>query len=313
VLDISQIEAGTFNIRPERFELITVLNTIITEFRPEVALKGLTITQISRLRSTIIESDRYCVTEAISNLLNNAIKYTEKGGITVSITRKNNQLNLKIIDTGIGMSNEYMQNMFEAFSQESTGYTKKFQGVGLGLALTKRYIDYNNIKIDLTSQQGVGTTVSLTFPPLAKAATKISISSYKSPKIKDAIRVPAKTCKILLVEDDPGSRKLVELILGNNFSHLWAETVDRAKKQLEKESIDIVLLDLSLYGDEDGLDLVRWMRKTKRWKDCPVIALTAHAFTTDRDLCLKTGCNDYITKPIDKVLLLEKINKLIKD
>ncbi len=86
-------------------------------------------------------------------------------------------------------------------------------------------------------------------------------------------------------------------------------SVDGAKQQLKQYPVDLILLDLSLVGNEDGLDLVRWMRKTKTWRKIPVIATTAHAFTTDRDNCISTGCNDYLSKPIKKMELLEKLEE----
>ncbi|MEE9189346.1 MAG: ATP-binding protein, partial [Candidatus Neomarinimicrobiota bacterium] len=313
VLDLSQIEAGNFIIKPTEFDLIHLLEKIIIESKSYAHAKNLSLTFISDDRSAIVYVDQYCVTEAVSNLVNNAIKYTEEGSIKVILKKESDHFVVIIHDTGIGMSEEYMADIFKAFNQESTGYTKKFQGVGLGLALTKKYTDLNNINIEVTSNKGVGTTVSLTFPPYAITTTRKNVRTATTETEVVLTRPDVITNTILLVEDDPGSRKLVRTLLKDHYHVITAETVEQAKEKLKTGKVHLALLDLSLIGNEDGLDLVRWMRNTKRWKSCPVIALTAHAFTTDRDLCLSEGCNDYLIKPIKKDLLHNKINALLQN
>ena len=113
---------------------------------------------------------------------------------------------------------------------------------------------------------------------------------------------------ILLVEDDLNSQKLTEIFLKGNYDMCSAVSVHEAKAQLKKHPISLILLDLSLVGDEDGLDLARYLRTTEKWRDIPIIALTAHAFTTDRDKCKVAGCDDYLAKPINKGKLLAKIS-----
>jgi PAS domain S-box-containing protein len=313
ILDLSQIEAGNFIVKPTEFDLLQLLEKLIIELKTDAHLKNLSLTFKSNVRSAIVNLDQYCVVEAISNIINNAIKYTNEGFIKVLLKKVSNHFVVIIQDTGIGMSEEYLADIFKAFSQESTGYTKKFQGVGLGLALTKRYTDLNNIKIEITSNKGIGTTISLSFPPHTIKATRKSIQTAPVESVTVLTKPDVITKNILLVEDDPASQKLVKTLLKDYYYVTTAETVGQAKEQLKTSKVHLALIDLSLIGDEDGLDLVRWMRKTKRWKSCPVIALTAHAFKSDRDRSLSEGCNDYLIKPIKKELLHNKINALLKN
>jgi CheY-like chemotaxis protein len=203
-----------------------------------------------------------------------------------------------------------MEDLYNAFSQESEGYTKKYQGIGLGMAITKRHLDLNNVDIDVKSTKGVGTTFTLTFKPEKKPLHKKKQIKQKEVKDKPTAEVVDKSL-ILLVEDDTSSQKLTEFFLKKQYNICFAVSVDEAQQQLKKYPVDLILLDLSLIGNEDGLDLVRWMRKSKTWKKTPVIATTAHAFTTDQNNCIAAGCNDYLPKPIKREKLLEKISEFV--
>ncbi len=116
---------------------------------------------------------------------------------------------------------------------------------------------------------------------------------------------------ILYVEDDFISHELVRLYLGPEYGYIISESVEDAKEQLKKTVIDLILIDLSLKGEEDGLDLIKYLRKSKKWQSLPAIAITAHAFIADREKCLKAGCNDYMSKPILKDNLLNKVNQYL--
>jgi CheY-like chemotaxis protein len=116
---------------------------------------------------------------------------------------------------------------------------------------------------------------------------------------------------ILVVEDDHNTQILLSYMLRQNYDVHFAATVDEAKQLLENKTVDLILLDLSLKGDEDGLDLTRYLRQSEQWREVPIIAATAHAFTHDRDNCLAAGCNDYLAKPIRREDLLAKIKEYL--
>ncbi len=303
VLDISRLESMSFDLNPEALNLIEVLGGITSSYYPLASENNLEIKFSFEAENPFIKADKYCVQQAISNLLDNALKYTDKGIVSVSLQEKENQLILKISDTGIGMSKEYQKHIFELFSQESVGYTKKYQGVGLGLALTKRYLDLNEISIKVESKKDVGTTFTLVFTQILKPklkAKKKEVTVTELPAVK-------KKGRILIVEDDQNAQNLFRFFLQNQYELYYAISVVEAKRQLKEHNVDLILLDLSLVGNEDGLDLARFMRQSKQWKSIPIIAVTAHAFTSDRDNVINAGCNDYMAKPIMKDQLLEKI------
>jgi len=246
---------------------------------------------------------------AISNLIDNAVKYTEKGEISILVKQRSDQYILTIKDTGIGISKDYRDRLFEVFSQESEGFTKKFQGIGLGMSIVKRHLDLNKVNIQVESTKGVGTTFTLTFKSIEKIIAEKPIEPKKAPAetAADTVEKP----HVLVVEDELNSQNLVKYFLKKSYHIRFAVSVDEAKQELKKRGANLILLDLSLEGDEEGLELVRWMRTTKRWEKTPVIATTAHAFIKDRDKCLAAGCNDYLSKPINKENLLKKIKEFV--
>lgn len=165
ILDISQLDSSNFSLMKESIDLRLLLESIINEYQIHIERNNLFLKSISKISDATIYADKYCIEQALGNLFDNAIKYTSKGGITVSLEEENEKYVLKISDTGIGMSESYQAKLFETFSQESTGYTKEYQGIGLGLALTKRYLDLNNVDISVVSEKENGSTFTLEFLP----------------------------------------------------------------------------------------------------------------------------------------------------
>ena len=164
MLDMSMLESKSFELSKEELDLKVVTQQVIDELLRNAVEKNLEIHFISKVNNSKVLADEYCLTQAICNIVGNAIKYTEKGGINIWIEKTNEIIQLIVKDTGVGISKKFQKRMFDTFSQESEGYTKKYQGLGLGLALTKRYLELNNIGMKVESKRGVGTKITLTFP-----------------------------------------------------------------------------------------------------------------------------------------------------
>lgn len=310
ILDLSQIESGVYKYREELFDLIKLVNLIVAELRLSAEEKSLDVEVSHEKRELFISADKYTISQAISNLIDNAIKYTEKGRVSISSCRVNEQYELKIKDTGIGIAKDYMERMFDTFTQESEGYSKAYQGIGLGLSIVKRGLDLNKVKIEVESQKGVGTTVILTFQPATEKAIPEKNETVKK-QSGISLKPGAQKRSILVVEDDLNTQKLLKFFLQDIGTLHFAESVDEAKERILTINVDLVLLDLSLKGEEDGLDFVKYIRKRDNLKQLPVIANSAHAFTTDRERCLTAGCDDYLSKPVNKYDLVKKINQYL--
>ena len=164
IIKISQLEAGALDITPKPVHLGPLVQLILDKLQPEAIEKGLALELNLLTEQDTVHADEHTIFEALLNLLHNAIKYTEEGGIIVQIERLDDSIDLSITDTGIGISDVYLQRIFNLFTQESEGLNKDYQGMGLGLALTKRYLDLNKVGIRVQSEKGLGSTFSLSFP-----------------------------------------------------------------------------------------------------------------------------------------------------
>ncbi|MCH7733010.1 MAG: PAS domain S-box protein [Candidatus Marinimicrobia bacterium] len=180
ILDISQIDAGTYVMKIEDYNLVPVIEELVDELLMMAEEKNLKLEFNSTRKLVLIRADRDGIFQSINNIVDNAIKYTEKGKIIVELRQKSKSAILTIQDTGIGMSREYLDKIYETFTQESEGYTKKYQGIGLGMSIAKRHLDMNQVGIEVESTKGKGTTFTLTFPN----PHKISIQNLEVKKSK---------------------------------------------------------------------------------------------------------------------------------
>jgi signal transduction histidine kinase len=164
ILDISKIETGAFNLVPTRLEIGPLLERLLADFRLMAERKGIALTYTIDTPGASVVIDEYCLTQALTNLLDNALKFTERGAITCRLYRApDGTLCLEIRDTGMGISEEYLPHLFEPFSQERSGSSRQFQGSGLGLALTRKYLELNGAKISVQTEKGKGTTFTIHF------------------------------------------------------------------------------------------------------------------------------------------------------
>ncbi|MFA8343070.1 MAG: sensor histidine kinase, partial [Rhodothermaceae bacterium] len=165
ILNMSQIQTGSYEAKFQEFDLQQrVINNIYNEYRKIASDKGLDLKIKKAGTDTRLLADEYTVFQIINNLVDNAVKYTHSGNVEIRVKNiSENKLNVEVEDTGIGISEEYLPNIFNEFSQEQQGYTRKYDGNGLGLALVKRYCEINNAEIKVESKKGVGTKFEVTF------------------------------------------------------------------------------------------------------------------------------------------------------
>jgi len=167
ILNMAQIQTGAFEINPEVISLYDdILLILHKEFLPFAQSKNLIFSIEVNCNSALIEGDSYSISQLFANLIDNAIKYTEKGEVKINLLCSPENIFVEITDTGVGISEEFLPNIFHAFSQEETGYTRRFEGSGLGLALVKSYCDMNKAKIEVKSKKNIGTTFTVSFPKI---------------------------------------------------------------------------------------------------------------------------------------------------
>ena len=161
ILNMSMIQSGTYEILNEKFDLEKMLNELIKEFKPLVEQKNIKLNYKSLCSDNFIFADKYTLSQAFQNLIDNAVKFTSKGYVEITTVETDGKILVKIADTGIGISNNYLPKLFQPFTQEEVGYSRKFDGNGLGLALTKKYLEINNAIISVKSIKSKGTTFTV--------------------------------------------------------------------------------------------------------------------------------------------------------
>jgi PAS domain S-box-containing protein len=326
ILNLSILESGTYAISSETCPLFDMILELVEEMRPLAEDKGLTVELHRSCEDVAVRIDRYSIAQAIRNLLDNAVKFTDEGGIRVSLDCRGSMAAVHIEDSGIGMTEEYLQRLYQSFSQEEGGYTRSYDGLGLGLTLTKRYVDVNRGVIAVKSRKGLGTTFTVHLPIAVPLSPQAGAAQAGTPETQSAggdvaadensIPYSAAAAEaqphILVVEDDHETQKFLQLILHAYCTLAFADTAADAWEILEQGEVDVVLMDISLRGDEDGLQLTRRIRENPAHADLPIIAVTAHAFADDRRRSLEAGCNEYLPKPFRMKQLREVITRFTR-
>jgi len=306
ILNYSRLQVGEFNITPCNINISLICTNLVKEFITGAKYKSLDLTFQNNCGDAAIFADEYSITMAISSLIDNAIKFTKKGSINLILNKGlSNEIILEIKDSGVGINPEYLEHMFEPYRQEDMGYGRAYEGVGLGLAIVKKVIDLNNYVISVKSKKGEGTTFSINF---GKGEQPLEVK-YKKEIVPNIIPAPEELRKelVLLVEDDLMSQVTIRRLLENSYSVIITDSSDEAMEIIKKEKIDIILMDISIRGKKNGLELTKELKASKEFSHIPVIAVTAHAFEEDKQNALDAGCDSYLAKPFSKEALLNMI------
>jgi PAS domain S-box-containing protein len=163
VLNMSEVQTGSFQLNMKKMNLVDLISEIYSDYKNIAEENGLVINLLSPENFLNIIGDEYSVHQIFSNLIDNSIKYTPDGSITLTIKKVTTKAVVEVIDTGIGMTKEYMNKIFQPFTQEEQGYTRRFEGSGLGLSLVKKYCDFNNAEISVESEKNMGTKFTVSF------------------------------------------------------------------------------------------------------------------------------------------------------
>jgi PAS domain S-box-containing protein len=321
ILSLSKLQAGIIETRQIEFCPDTAIQKIISQHQPASTKKGLPVRYRNNSGVTGITTDEYCFTEVISNLIDNAIKYTEKGSVevTLELTGERN-LEIQVTDTGIGIDKNFQSKIFQPFIQEETGYSRSYEGVGLGLSIVRRFADLAGYRIELESEKGKGSKFIVIIP--SKLITGQTKPIERVP-ITDKTRGPARefskkqstaieTSKsvIFAVEDDEDSKVYLEAVLSGKYDIEVISSDAELFTLLNKRLPDVILMDIALKGSErDGLEITRVLKADSKYSHIPVIAVTAYAFQIDKKNAFEAGCNGFLTKPYtpwDLYKLIEK-------
>jgi PAS domain S-box-containing protein len=307
IVDISKIESGLMAVDIKVTNINEKTEFIHKFFKPEVETKGMQFLFKNGLsaKEAIIKTDNEKVYGILTNLVRNAIKFTYEGSIEFGYEKNGNYLEFFVKDTGVGIPKNQHELIFERFRQGSESHNRGYEGSGLGLSISKSYVEMLGGRIWVESEEGTGSTFYFTIPynPVSEETTTIGKDVLTENK-----EVQIKKLKILIVEDDEISYSLLSRVVQKISKEvLHAITGLQAVEACRNNpDLDLVLMDIRM-PMMNGLEATQQIRQFN--KDVIIIAQTAYGFSCDSEKAIEAGCNDYISKPIDKTLLFELINK----
>lgn len=329
ILDISKIEAGKLELEYLRCQVLTIIGEIESLMRARAENKGLrfSVELPDKLPETI-ETDPTRLRQILINLIGNAVKFTEEGGVKLSVSfveadgengGASPLMRFDVVDTGIGMTPEQIERAFKPFSQADETMTRRFGGTGLGLTISQHLATMLGGGVAAQSEPGKGTTLTVTVGTGPLDGVKLICprdAKTERESERDAARPVAQvklSCRVLLVEDGPDNQRLISFVLKKagadvTLAENGQVAVDEVNAAIERDDppFDVILMDMQM-PILDGYAATSLLRR--QGYRGPIVALTAHAMTTDRDRCLAAGCDDYVTKPIDRKKLLAIVDQ----
>jgi len=316
ILDFSKIEANKLATEITKCSLAEMLNSIESFMRPKAVEKALELRVVeSPGLPGEISTDPVRLRQCLVNLVGNAIKFTEVGHINInaSIHEENGEPHIQfdVEDTGIGIPKDKQGAVFEVFTQADGSHTRKYGGSGLGLAITKRLAEILGGRLTVTSIEGEGSTFSLVLPVGVDASTDGFLDRHN---LAEELRTdqPESTQtlfsgRVLVAEDSLTNRALIELLLKRmGLEVTIAMDGNEAVRMVQNEAFDLILMDMQM-PNLNGYEATKTLRR--QGIKTPIVALTANVMKGDDEICLAAGCDDYISKPIDRARLIEVIGK----
>lgn len=306
VLDYSKIEAGRLELEIVDFEVSGLVDIVRTVWDPQISGKGLGFSvNVAPDVSPIVKGDPTRLRQIIFNLVGNALKFTEAGSITVNMAQNTLssgllELQVEVLDTGIGIPNDKLDSLFEKFTQADGSTTRKYGGTGLGLAISKQLVSLMNGEIGVESTEGAGTRFFFTIKceegdggNVTSMSVDVSGSAHSNLEMDQ-------TLKILVAEDNAVNQLVIQTMLERAGHEITVvENGALAVEAVQAESFDLVLMDVNM-PEMDGITATKHIRELDDpVNKIPIVALTANALTGDRERMLEAGMSDYVAKPIE--------------
>jgi len=350
ILDLSKIEAGHVDVENSEVDVCAEVEACVTPLSWIAKQKSLAMNIEIYPERLIIKGDRHRFAQVMTNLVSNAIKFTHTGSISVRMSLVEDSRNLPAVgvptqqvmieveDTGIGISSEFLPNLFEEFRQEHSGITKEFGGTGLGLAISQRLVTKMGGTIEARSKEGEGSIFTVRFPivGVGRAPVVLKTESETEPA-QDRTSIfelgPAKAGRkvgmpqagknhkgtvsseqnlphILVVEDNIETQRLIGAYLRDSYHLTSAHNAEEVWAALENDIPELILMDVNLPG-RDGLSITREIRAGSQCPNVPIIALTAFAMAGDREKCQEAGCTGYLSKPATRREVRDAVHHFI--
>ncbi len=316
ILQISKLESEKPVINIQQLNICEQLKDIVKDFESNLITKGIYL-KLNCSRDLLIANlDADLFRTAISNVISNAIKFTSKGGVTISCSsHKINDQDLAIIevaDTGIGISEKDIDIIFSEFRQASEGLSRHFEGTGLGLTIAKKYTAILGGRISVESKLGLGSTFTIQFPRLLTSFDNDNTLIEPEIKESETIITPQNKPKVLLVEDDFMNTHIIKKFLVDLCEMDTIQSGEEAVELVKVKKYEAILMDIGLGEGMNGVETTQVIRKIDGYANIPIIAVTAYAMNGDKERFLASGFTGYISKPFKMGELVNVLGKALK-
>jgi signal transduction histidine kinase/CheY-like chemotaxis protein len=305
ILDLSKIEAGMIQIEETNFSLRSLVSSISAMFDEKIKEKGLYLkTEVSEEVPDILTGDAVRLTQILVNLLSNGIKFTEVGGVQITIgviklEQENVKLRIKVIDSGIGIAEEKQDAIFERFQQAEAETTRRYGGTGLGLSIVKQLVELQGGTLTLKSKPGKGSEFIIEIEYKLPDEEKMLSDALAAAEINS---VSLNEIRVLIAEDNPMNQQLIKHLMKNwAIDHTIVNNGAEVIEALNKKNFSLILMDIQM-PEMDGYTTTSVIRNELH-SQIPIIAMTAHAMMGEKEKCIQLGMNDYISKPLKETIL----------
>lgn len=328
ILDLSKIEAGKVQFIDKEFELKSITKEVVDSFKANADAKGITLNLNYGNKVPVrVVGDSIHFKQILYNLIGNALKFTHKGSCSINVTpeKGNDEIIIKdgkfkilfsVSDTGIGITQDKLIDIFESFSQAHSTTKRKYEGTGLGLAISQRLAHKMGGEIWVESIEGKGSTFYFTIQ--FKESTPAAVTNGDTEQGKLHLNFPVsgnESLHVLIAEDNELNQKLIiRLLQSRGHSCVVTENGLEAIETLKKYDFDVILMDIQM-PEMDGIQATKFIRADKSGlfnPKIPIVAVTAYAFNEDREKCMKAGMDEFLPKPIDNARLNSILEDLMK-
>lgn len=314
ILDLSKVEAGALKVERVSFNPVTEIENVVNLLQGSADEKKISLeTQYERPFPNQIVSDPTRFRQILTNLLGNAIKFTNQGRVSLRVStdqKDTNRLNLAVTDTGCGLTSAEQSRLFQPFVQADSSTTRKFGGTGLGLALSRRLAEALGGELILVSSApNKGSTFQLNIPIHARESLQgQSFPSQEKTRETDRLAWPRLDhLRVLLAEDNPDNQEMIKRFVSEQGAAVEvANNGNEALVKVRTSQFDVILMDVQM-PELDGYEVTKTLRR--EGNKIPIIAITAHAMNDERDRCLEAGCDEFLTKPLDVLKLIQIIHQ----
>ena len=316
LLDLSRIEAKKVDIKLYPNRISELVESQILLFEAVAERKNLFLETEIIDHNLFSNVDEQIFRQIINNLVNNALKYTYTGGVTVSvdsITEDSKSYALvSVKDTGIGIPEESLGLIFQEFRQVSEGFNRHFEGTGLGLTITKNFVEMMDGQIRVKSTVGSGSNFTVLFPLLKdyKQLEVQKVDEVNNEKIIEKDFALEFKPTLLVVDNDESSRDIIKLFLKDVCNADFVDSGEKAFRTINEKQYDIILMDINLGKGMSGVEATKEIKKIESYKSIPIVAITGFAMRGDREEFIQAGCTHYLSKPFSRAKLMKLISEI---